>query len=660
MVILLAKKKYVLGEHTRTNKIDEIIKRELDEEQFKAVIESVGYSLVIAGPGSGKTRTVTYKIAYLISNGVDPGEIALMTFTRAAAREMIERAQNVCKGNLGGITAGTFHHVCNLLLRRYSKELGYESNFTILDSQDSLELIRHARNLVGSQITKDEKVKLPSPNILQKIISYSCNTFASLEDSIAKMNPKFLREKDLIERIWEVYINEKREQQAMDYDDLLMNTYHLLRTNPAIREREASRYKWILVDEFQDTNIVQFEIVKLLSSVHKNLFVVGDDSQSIYSFRGARFENVFDFSKIPGSKIFKLQANYRSTKNIVDLINTIIPAKSFKKELKAIRKSGKKPVIVKTWDRLQEAGFVYQRIMELIEEGYNYSDIAILYRSHSHSLELQMELTRHSIDFTIFSGLKFTETAHVKDVVAFLKILINPRDKISWLRILKLFPGIGKTYSSRIADFVVNLVSEGIDPVDALKRYPENTRLDLSKIIELLDSMYMISDPAEAISYLKEKFYDDYLSMEYPDYVERQMDIERLSEMADVYSSINSFLSELLLSERVDTDNKSGRENSVTLTTIHQAKGLEWPVVFVISVNPGDFPNYLAINEGNIDEEERIFYVAVTRAKDQLYICKQKLGTPFPFRGNNIFIGNQRMDFTNKIPVELIEEWEVE
>lgn len=656
----MPKKKYVLGEHTRINKIDEIIKKELDDEQFKAVKESTGYSLIVAGPGSGKTRTVTYKIAYLISNGIKPNEIALMTFTRAAAREMIERAQNVCRDNLSGLTAGTFHHVCNLLLRKYSKELGYGSNFTILDNQDSLELLRHARNLVGTQISKAEKVKLPSPNILQKMISYSCNTFSSLEDSIAKINPKFLREKDLIERIWEVYVNEKREQQAMDYDDLLINTYHLLRTNSTTREREASRYKWVLVDEFQDTNIIQFEIVKLLSSVHKNLFVVGDDSQSIYSFRGARFENVFDFSKIPDSKMFKLQTNYRSTKNIVDLINTIIPTRSFEKRLKAVRKDGKRPVIVKTWDRLQEAGFIYQRIMELIEEGYNYSDIAVLYRSHSHSLELQMELTRHNVDFTVFSGLKFTETAHVKDVIAFLKILINPKDKISWLRILKLFPGIGKTYSSRITDFVVNLVSEGIDPVDALRRYPKSSRLDLSEVIELLDSLYTISDPAEAIDYLKDRFYDDYLSMEYSDYLERQMDIERLSEMADMYSSINSFLTELLLSERVDTDDKSGRENSVTLTTVHQAKGLEWPVVFIISVNPGDFPNYLAIGEGNVDEEERIFYVAITRAKDQLYICKQKLGTSFPFRGNNIFIGNQQLDFTNRIPSELIEEWEVE
>ena len=657
---LLSKKKYTLGEDIGVNRIKDIIKRELDEEQYKAVVESDGYSLIIAGPGSGKTRTVTYKIAYLISNGIQPSEIALMTFTRAAAREMIERAQNVCKNNLSGMTAGTFHHVCNLILRRYAKELGYESNFTILDSQDSLELIRHARNLLGSQIPKDEKVKLPSPNVLQKIISYSCNTFSDLEESIVKINPKFLRVKDLIEKIWEIYSNEKREQQAMDYDDLLVNTYQLLRTNSFVREREASRYKWVLVDEFQDTNIVQFEIVKLLSSIHRNLFVVGDDSQSIYSFRGARFENVFDFSKIPDSKIFKLQTNYRSTKDIVELVNSIIPSKSFEKKLKAVRRNGSKPVLVKTWDRLQEAGFVYQRIMELVEKGYNYSDIAILYRSHAHSLELQMELMRHNVDFKIFSGLKFTETAHVKDIIAFLKILVNPKDKISWLRILKLFPTIGKTYSSRIADFVVNLVSEGIDPVEALRRFPKNSRVELDKIIDLLDMLYMISDPAEAINHLKEKFYDDYLSLEYPDYVERQMDIERLSEMADVYRSINSFLSELLLSERVDVDNRESKSNSITLTTVHQAKGLEWPVVFLISVNPGDLPNYLAVNEGNIDEEERIFYVAVTRAKDHLYICKQRLGTSFPFRGNNIYIGNQRFDFTNRIPPELIDEWEVE
>lgn len=617
--------------------------QELDEEQRVAVLESEGRSLVIAGPGSGKTRVITYKLLHLLSIGVEPSQILLVTFTRAAANEMIERAKRVTGSDLENLTAGTFHHVCNLMLRKYANRLGFSANFTILDEEDSLSLIKHVRTKVIDKIFSEEKQKhFPAPTIIQKIFSYSANTLSSLRKTLLELYPKHIEFESVIEEIHKEYALEKRSQNCMDYDDLLTLTVFLLEHDSQVRYREASKYKWILVDEFQDTNILQLKLVDLLSSVHGNAFVVADDAQSIYSFRGARFENVKDFAH-SNTKIFKIQTNYRSTEAIVEFINAMIPRSSVPKLLRSVKPNGIKPKVVNTWDKVSEASFVAKEILRLLEFGYDPNQIGVLYRSHSHSFELQLELSKHQIDFRILSGLRFTETAHVKDVLAFLRLVQNPKEKISWIRVARLFPGIGVKTASAFADHASSIGS--IEFEDIFDSFP-NKRPSLLKLEEVLLNVARQDSVSKKIEYLYESFYREYLENSYHDYVERKADVQKLIEIAERYKSLERFLSDLAISEDV-TRETGGKK--VTLTTVHQAKGLEWDVVFILSVNPGDFPSYYAITDGKLDEEERIFYVAITRAKELLYIMRQESTKP------SYFYWMKMSDFIERIPKHLVE-----
>ncbi|HBF10174.1 ATP-dependent helicase [Thermotoga neapolitana] len=641
----------------KPKKTDLSFLEDLDEEQRKAVVESEGRCIVIAGPGSGKTRVITYKIAYLLANGVDPSRILLVTFTRAAAREMVERAKMVTGRELSEMLAGTFHHVCNYFLRKYAPYVGLDRNYSILDREDSESLMRHARSKFLERKGREERKNFPQPSVLMSIYSYMRNTLKSLRESIIVKNPKFLDFKEEIAEIFDLYEQEKRSQNVVDYEDLLFFVYRLFEEHREIRDREAERFLWVLVDEFQDTNYVQYRMIEHLSSRHGNVLAVGDDAQSIYSFRGARYENVEDFIKVPGTKIFKIQTNYRSTESIVKFINAMLPTRAVPKVLKPVRKDGMKPVVVKTWDRYEEARFVSQRILELFEEGFKPEEIAVLYRSHSHSLELQMELARSRIDFRVLSGPRFTESAHVKDVLSFLRIVQNPRDKSAWLRAAKLFYGIGDRTASKIADLASVYVEEGLDPFEELKKV--NFSGEYARFMEILDHLKKMELPGEMIEYVLTSFYSEYLEARYPDFREREMDIERLVEIASRYTDLENFLTDLAVTEDVEIQREAfQKEGKVTLTTVHQAKGLEWRVVFVISVNPGDFPNYFAISEGNLDEEERIFYVAITRAKEQLYISYQVTGASYPYRGNR-FIMRSGENFIDRIPPDLVEMWEV-
>ncbi len=616
---------------------------DLDEEQRRAVVESVGRSIVIAGPGSGKTRVITYKLLHLLKSGVKPSQILLVTFTRAASNEMIERAKRLTGMDLEDLTAGTFHHVCNLLLRKYALRVGLLPNFTILDEDDSTSLIRHTRTKVLERL--GAKKNFPSHTVLRKLFSYSANTLTSLRESILKIEPKFAEHLTEIEEIYKEYCLEKRSQNCVDYDDLLVYAIQLLENNQDVLMRESSKYQWILVDEFQDTNILQLKLIELLSTVHKNVVVVADDSQSIYSFRGARFENVNDFLKVKGTKLFKVQTNYRSTEKIVKLVNSMIPEKSVPKVLKAVKPDGMKPKLVQVSDAQEEAIFVTREILKLIEHGFEPSQIAVLYRSHSHSLELQLELAKQKIDFKILSGLRFTETAHIKDVLAFLRILQNPKEKVSWIRIAKLFPGIGAKTASKLADHAST--SEQTDPAKILEELGEK-KDSIAQMESIFESMQRQSRIDTMISVLNDMFYSEYLLNNYPDHLERQQDINRLIEIAARYRSLERFLTDLTVSSDVNDDETT--KNSLTLTTVHQAKGLEWEVVFVLSVNPGDFPSYYAIMDNNIDEEERIFYVAITRAKQLLYIIRHgysRFSSMYWLRG---------IDFAQRIPSHLVEE----
>lgn len=615
---------------------------ELDDEQKSAVVESEGKIVVIAGPGSGKTRVITYKIAYLLMMGVRASEILLVTFTRAAAREMIERAQRATKAELNDMLAGTFHHVCNLLLRKYGSAVGLKPNFTILDESDAKDLMKivRARFVTSKQMNK----ALPTNTELHNLYSYMVNTFSTPYEVVLKRAKRWINVIDVIERIFQEYALEKEKQNVVDYDDLLVKMLQLLENYPDVREVISSRFKWILVDEFQDTNIVQLKIVQLLSQVHGNVFVVADDAQSIYSFRGARFENVREIMK--DAKVFKIQTNYRSTDRIVDLVNSVIPRSSVPKKLRAIRSSSQKPVVVNTYDHFDEASFVAQQILTHVNEGTDYSDIAVIYRAHSHSLELQLELTKKNIPFRILSGIKFSESAHAKDVMAFLKLMVNPFESISWTRLLKLLDNVGDVTAEKITNEILNHES----PIDAFMAMNVKSSNEM-QIKEIMDYCRDKS-PAQQIEKFYEGFYKNYLEFEYPDFRDREEDIERLTEMAKFYDSTQDFLNDLLISE--DVNREVENESRVTLTTVHQAKGLEWKVVFVIGVNPGDFPHFFALKDGTLDEEERLFYVAITRAKDYLYILHSVLSRS-DYRGFN----EVDRDFIEDIPPQLVEFWRV-
>jgi len=642
-------KEYTLKENSQTeNVVVKEILEELDPEQQSAVLDSIGKVVVIAGPGSGKTRVITYKIAHLLTSGIKPSEILLVTFTRAAAREMIERAQRVSKRELDGMLAGTFHHVCNVLLRKYGSAISIKSNFTILDESDSIDLMKLVR---GRFVTSRQMNKaFPTPNELYSIYSYMNNTMQSAYEVIVKRARRWVNVIDVIEKVFIEYIQEKEKQNVFDYDDLLVKMLQLLEQKPEIRNRISSQFKWILVDEFQDTNLLQLKIVQLLSEVNGNLFVVADDAQSIYSFRGARFENVKEI--MDGAKIFKIQTNYRSTDKIVELVNTMIPHSSVPKKLRAVRYSVQKPVVVNTYDHFDEAHFVAQRILEHINEGANYSDIAVIYRAHSHSIELQLELSKKNIPFKLLSGLRFTETAHAKDVIAFLKILENPYEVISWMRLLKMLENVGDVKAEKI----VSEITTTDNPIDQFLKM--NVRS--SNIDDFKNSIFKSigKKPSEQLRNFYEDFYKSIIEYRYTDYKDREEDIERLIEMAEFYDSTEEFLNELIVSDaRGITPQDIEDSGKVTLTTVHQAKGLEWKIVFVIGVNPGDFPHFLALKDNSLDEEERLFYVAITRAKDILYITHSVLS-----RNNSSNYYNKskiERDFVDDIPPYLVEFWRV-
>jgi DNA helicase-2/ATP-dependent DNA helicase PcrA len=644
-----------------------LFENELDEEQREAVIKSEGRSIIVAGPGSGKTRVITYKIAYLLNNGVEPENILLVTFTRAAAREMIERVKNVTNRNIDKMLAGTFHHVCNSILRKYATLLDYKNNYSILDKEDSKDLLKMAKSEYIKEIS--DNYKLPKEEVIMKIISYSCNTLASLRESILERAPYLLNFERDIEQIWSMYAQLKKDMNAMDYDDLLVNTLVLFKTHPEVLNKCSSQFKYVLVDEFQDTNKIQIELVEALSSVHGNLIVVGDDSQSIYSFRGALFKNVKDFIEDDRTKVFKIQSNYRSTSDIVGLINHLIPSNSVPKVLKPKRKSYLKPFVVETFDDLEQADAVVKIIEDKLKEGLDYKDIAVLYRSHSLSMVLQQKLDSKGIPYRILSGLRFIETAHIKDILAFLKVLNNPLDKISWSRILKLFPGIGNKTASKIYEEIETGIGKSPErgqgeENDNISNILKETEINKFKTpLELLTKLFdnKESSPDELIDTIYKDFYQEYSFLTYADSKSRNMDIERFSEIASRYDSVSAFIEDLTLSEEIGVipASRDKDENKLTLTTIHGAKGLEWKVVILISVNPGDFPNGLAIKEQKLDEEERLFYVAITRAKNELYILKQLTGTTNPYLKNSFYFVKKENDFIKKIPEETVNRLKI-
>src|SRR3982751_5449711 len=427
-------------------------KSELNEEQFKVVTSPPKAALVVAGAGTGKTRVITYRVAYLIEQGVSPQRIMLATFTNRAAREMLRRVETLTGSqNVHRVWGGTFHRIANLILRRHAVSIGYSQNYSILDSEDARDLI----NLCVEDAAIDTKAKrFPKPEVLQDIFSFANNTDLPIENVIAGKYPYFEMLTQQIKRVDIVYQTRKRERNVMDYDDLLLNWKRLLIEKPAIGEIYAEQFQHILVDEYQDTNRLQAEIIDLLAVKHRNVMVVGDDAQSIFAWRGAEFTNIYEFPKrYPEASVFKLETNYRSTPEILGLANVSIAhnKRQFPKMLQSVKRSKEfKPALVPCSDVEQQAAFVAARILELRDEGTSLEDIAVIYRSHYHSIELQLELSRRNIPYRVQSGVRFFEQAHIKDVVSYLRVIVNPRDELAWKRILKMIPGIGKATANRV------------------------------------------------------------------------------------------------------------------------------------------------------------------------------------------------------------------
>jgi DNA helicase-2/ATP-dependent DNA helicase PcrA len=605
--------------------------RELNEQQREVVMAAPGPALVIAGAGSGKTRTLTYRVARLIESGIGPERILLLTFTNKAAREMVQRVHALLPGETRRITGGTFHHVGNLVLRRNAALVGYASNFTILDREDARDFMDEF-----AQGADEGFVKFPKGDVLLDILSFARNTGATVERVVAERYPVFGEIKDEIVRACRRYTARKRDLGLMDFDDLLVYWRDILKEREEVREGQRKLWAHVLVDEYQDTNRLQSEIVETLVGTDGNLMVVGDDAQSIYAFRGAHYANIMDFPKRhPSAKVYKLETNYRSVPGILNLANSSIKnnPRQFAKTLRAVRSEGSLPEVVTTGDAEEQARFVAQRILELHDEGMSYGEMAVIYRAHYHSMELQMELQRLGIPFEIRSGLRFFEQAHLKDVAAYLKIAVNGKDELAWKRVLKLVPRVGKSTAEKIWALVD---AERFGDVKAA--IPKPAQKGWEDLVILIGRLRgFLTTPSQMIRAVIDGGYEDYLQSSFANFPARLDDLRRFAEFALRYESAEQLLSELALTSGVagqDAMEEKAEEETLVLTTVHQAKGLEWRAVFVLWLVEGKFPDGRALKEvGGEEEERRLFYVSVTRAKDQLYLVFPVLADERYLRG---------------------------
>ena len=546
----------------------------LNHQQLKVVQEAEGPCLVLAGAGSGKTRVLIYRLAYLLEKGIHPQNILLATFTNKAAQEMIHRAEVLLKSTLSGLWAGTFHHIGNITLRKEARLLGYSPNFTIVDKEDSKDLIDDCIEELGYS----QKGKLfPKKNIISNVLSFAANSQREIEEVITDFFPQLEEFEVSIKKVSKHYAKKKKEANIMDFDDLLINWLTVLE-NKEICEKYSRLFQYILVDEYQDTNKLQFEIIKRLASVNKNILVVGDDAQSIYSFRAAEIHNLLDFPQtFEGAKVFKLEINYRSTPQILNLANEIIKhnVNQFPKELEAIKPEADIPLVVKTKDVYQQAKFVAQRIIELHREGVPLQEIAVLFRSRFQALELEMELLKRNIPYIIRGGVRFFEQAHIKDVMAYLKILMNPKDELSFKRAISLHKGIGRGFAIKIWEkYAKN--KESLSDIE--KGLPKRQQEGFKEFSSLINSLKKVSSPQDVIREIME-FYKNYCYLSFDNADDRLMDLKELAKMAADYPTIRRFLVELGSYEEFKSEtllSAKDQDEILILSTIHQAKGLEW------------------------------------------------------------------------------------
>ncbi|MBW2472170.1 MAG: ATP-dependent helicase [Deltaproteobacteria bacterium] len=610
---------YISGPNSRESEGKAVdIRRDLNPSQYEAVTHRDGPLLVIAGAGSGKTRTLVYRVAYLIDQDILPENLLLLTFTRRAAQEMLWRASLLLDGSCQDVTGGTFHAIANMLLRRYGYLIGFAPNFTIIDRSDAEGII----NILKSSLALAGAGKrFPTKRVILNMISKAVNKSTDLEsllfDEFEHLE-EFLGDIILLRDHYEKF---KFDHGLMDYDDLLVNLKKVMQENQHVQREISARFRYIMVDEYQDTNAIQAEIVRLMAVIHNNVMAVGDDSQSIYSFRGADFRNIMDFPRIfSNTRIIKLEENYRSTQPILSMTNAIIEQadEKYTKALFTRVEGGSRPELYNAADAGEEAAFIVEKIRQLQKDDHALQEMAVLFRSGFHSYKLEIELAQKGIPFEKRGGLKLTESAHIKDLLSYLRILVNNQDNLSWNRILLLLDKVGP----KTAEKVLEALKDAEEPFAALAEYPAapGWRKGLTELVAVFKSLRDPAlSPVELFEIISEYYQPIFERIYYDDYPKRSRDIEQLKSIIAAYDSLAAFVDDTALEppESVVIKDNSDR---LVLSTIHSAKGLEWDTVFIISLAEGKFPVSQALPGEQWEEERRLLYVAATRARSRLYM----------------------------------------
>jgi len=624
-----------LAENRYSNAMSQAIDyaNELNAEQLAAVTAPDGAVLIIAAAGTGKTRTLVHRVAYLIDQGIDPTSILLVTFTNKAAKEMLDRARSlVTDTSRGWPRGGTFHSIGNRILRRHADLLGFEKGYNIIDSDDSKRLARGVYVDLGLKAGKE----FPQPQVLLSLFSYAVNTERTVESVLHNRfehHPADIGDMLAVHRGYEAA---KKENAAMDFDDLLVNTLRLFDQYPDVLRGYQERYKHVLVDEFQDTNALQASMVERIAALNQNLLVVGDDFQSIYEWRGANFENIMKFpERYENAAVFKLVTNYRSTPDILEVANQAIAGnpEQFQKELRAVKKNGAKPVLSEMFDGGHQARYIVEQIRLMRSEGYKYKDMAVLYRTHFSSIEIDFEFTRERIPFRMTSGVRFFEQAHVKDCVTVLQMIHQPTNRLAFTRFACLLPKVGERTAAKIwaklkGQFDPMQMEHRMTLLGALPKGAAASYLPVDKMWEQIEAERLFDTPSVVLHMFIESFYDNYALSMYENYERRIDNLRGLCDNVEQYTSLGDFLDEMALQTNLDNNpaaSDSQETDVVTLSTIHQAKGLEWKIVFVIWLVEGLFPAGRSLEEDPLAREERrLFYVAVTRAEDHLIMTSPR------------------------------------
>ncbi len=634
-------------------------REELNDEQYAAVTAPDGPSLVIAAAGTGKTRTLIYRLAELTKNrGVDHRHVLLLTFTNKAAREMLDRAEKITGSPAGAPFSGTFHHFSNHVLRRHADEIGFGRDYTILDSDDAKKLMK---SCVDELELDDEH--FPKPQVLLSLYGLASGSQKPLDElAYDWFDDSPINIADVL-KLRDHYVTRKKALNVMDFDDLLLYALKLFQTSEWVLQKYQTQFQYVLVDEFQDTNTIQAEIVDLLVAKHRNLMVVGDDFQSIYSWRGADYHNFLSFDKrYPDTKTYKLEVNYRSTPEILEVANACIKGNplQFQKELRAVRESIAEPTLALLRDGDEQARYVIAKIEELKRKGTKLSDIAVLYRSHFHAMELQMALTHARFPFQVTSGIRFFEQAHVKDACTVLRLLENPADELAFKRLLEMFPKLGPKTADKIwkkigSRFEARKPEAHLQLLAALPAAAVSIWKEIQPVFIAYEIESLSEDPGEIIYRFNKAFYGEYLIETFDNAKHRQEDLDSLIDFTARFESCSAFLSEMALLTNLDAEAETAPAalDGVRLSTVHQAKGLEWKAVFVIWLNEGLFPSSKSVEQiGGESEERRLFYVAITRAEDRLFLCAPQVRRKHD--GGVIFY--EPSQFIREIPPHLLKQ----